>query len=192
MTDPAEPNLRHETPDRPAVTSALPPLPQIRRPRIVRLVPILTFVSVLSSVPALVLTYRKADSVRSELEKQLSDAQPDYSAHDVRVAVLVGVIIMVGFGILFSLAELRASVRLLDKRRGARTALLWLALFHVPLVAIMGQLRDLGQLSHRAAWVQGVCLVLAVVIAYWISVGRWLTAVTRQGPIPLRPSTDRR
>jgi hypothetical protein len=98
---------------------------------------------------------------------------------------------MVVFGILFSLAELRASVRLMDKRRGARTALLWLGVFHVPLVAFMAQLRDLGQLSHNAAWVQAVCLVLAVAIAYWIPVGRWLTAVRRQGPIPLRPSTDR-
>jgi quinol-cytochrome oxidoreductase complex cytochrome b subunit len=167
-------------------------LPQIRRPTIVWLVPILTFASVLSSVPALVLTYRKVDAVRRGLEKQLSDLQPDYSADDVRVAVLVGLIIMVGFGILFSLAELRASVRLLDKRRGARTALIWLAVFHVPLVAVTAQLRDLGQLSHNAAWVQGVCLVLAVAISYWISVGRWLAAVTRQGPIPLRPSTDRR
>jgi quinol-cytochrome oxidoreductase complex cytochrome b subunit len=143
-------------------------------------------------VPALVLTYRKVDSVRSGLEKQLADMQPDYSADDVRVAVLVGLIVMVGFGILFSLGELRASVRLLDKRRGARTALLWLALFHVPLVAFMAQLRDLGQLTYNAAWVQAVCLVLAVAVAYWFRVGRWLTAVTRQGPIPLRPSTDRR
>ncbi len=174
------------------VSSALPPLPQIQRPRIVWLVPILAFVSVLSSVPALVLTYQKWGSVRVGLEKQLADLQPDYSADDVRRAVVVGLIIMVGFAILFSLAELRASIRLLDKRRGARTALLWLAIFHVPLVAITAQLRDLGQLSHQAAWVQGVCLVLAVLIAYWISVGRWLTAVTRQGPIPLRPSTDPR
>jgi len=37
-----------------------------------------------------------------------------------------------------------------------------------------------------------VALVLAVAIAYWIGVGRWLRAVTRQGPIPLRPSPDRR
>lgn len=191
MTDPADPNLRYENPQRPSVTSALPPLPKIRRPILVWLVPILTFVSVLSSVPALVLTYRRWDSVRSGLEQQLSDLQPDYSADDVRVAVLVGLIVMVGFGILFSLAELRASVRLLDKRRGARLALIWLAVFHVPLVAVTAQLRDLGQLSHNAAWVQGVCLVLAVAIAYWISVGRWLAAVERQGPIPLRPSTDR-
>ena len=174
------------------VSSALPPLPQIQRPRIVWLVPILTFVSVFSSVPELILTYQKWGTVRTGLEKQLADLQPDYSADDVRVAVLVSLIIMVGFGILFSLAELRASVRLLDKRRGARTALLWLALFHVPLVATMSQLRDLGPFSHNAAWVQGVCLVLAVLIAYWISVGRWLTAVTRQGPIPLRPSNDPR
>ncbi len=191
MTDPADPKLRYENPERPAVTSALPPLPQIRRPAIVWLVPILTFVSVLSSLPALVLTYRRWNSVRDGLEKQLADLQPDYSADDVRVAVLVGLIIMIGFAILFSLAELRASVRLLDKRRGARTALLWLALFHVPLVAITAQLRDLGELSHNAAWVQGGCLVLAVLVAYWFQVGRWLTAVTRQGPIPLRPSSDR-
>jgi hypothetical protein len=193
MTDPSEPSHRYEKSERPAVTSALPPLPQIRRPIIVWLVPILTFISVGSSVPALVLTYRRWDSVRDSLEKQLADVQPDYSADDVRVAVLVGLIIMVSFGILFSLAELRASVRLLDKRRGARTALIWLAIFHVPLIAVMAQLRDLGDLSHRAAWVQGVCLVLAVAVAYWFQVGRWLTAVRRQGPIPLRPSsTDRR
>ena len=192
MTDPSDPSPRHEGPQRPAVTSALPPLPQIRRPLIVWLVPILTVISVLASVPALVLTYQNWDSVRSDLQKQLAELQPDYSADDVRVAVLIGLIVMVGFGILFSLAELRASVRLLDKRRGARTALLWLAVFHVPLVAFTAQLRDLGQLSHNAAWVQGVCLVLAVAVAYWISVGRWLTAVRRQGPIPLRPSTDRR
>jgi hypothetical protein len=167
-------------------------LPQIRRPLIVWLVPILTVISVLASVPALVLTYQKWDSVRDDLQKQLADLQPDYPADDVRVAVLIGLIVMVGFGMLFSLAELRASVRLLDKRRGARTALLWLAVFHVPLVAFTAQLRDLGQLSHNAAWVQGGCLVLAVAVAYWISVGRWLTAVRRQGPIPLRPSTDRR
>jgi quinol-cytochrome oxidoreductase complex cytochrome b subunit len=191
MTDPVDPNLGREVPQRPAVTSALPPLPQIRRPRTVWLVPILTFISVASSVPALVLTYQKWDSVRSDLQKQLADAQPDYPANDVRTAVLVGMIVMVAFGILFSLAELRASVRLMDKRRGARTALLWLAVFHVPLVAFMAQLRDLGQLSHNTAWAQGVCLVLAVAIAYWIPVGRWLTAVRRQGPIPLRPSTDR-
>lgn len=191
MTDPVDPNLGHEVPQRPAVTSALPPLPQIRRPRIVWLVPILTFISVASSVPALVLTYQRWDSVRNDLQRQLADAQPKYSADDIRTAVLVSLIVMVAFGILFSLAELRASVRLMDKRRGARTALLWLAVFHVPLVAFMAQLRDLGQLSHNAAWVQGVCLVLAVAIAYWIPVGRWLTAVRRQGPIPLRPSTDR-
>jgi hypothetical protein len=191
MTDPSEPSRRYEKSERPAVTSALPPLPQIRRPIIVWLVPILTFVSVGSSVPALVLTYRKWDSVRNGLEKQLSDMQPDYSADDVRVAVLVGLIIMLGFGILFSLAELRASVRLLEKRRGARTALIWLAIFHVPLIAFMAQLRDIGQLSHYAAWVQAVCLVLAVAVAYWIHVGRWLNAVRRQGPIPLRPSADR-
>jgi len=192
MTDPPGPSHRYENPERPPVSSALPPLPQIRRPTIVWLVPILTFTSVISSVPALVLTYRKVDAVRRELEKQLADLQPDYSADDVRVAVLVGLIVMVGFGILFSLAELRASVRLLDKRRGARTALLWFAIFHVPLVAFMAQLRDIGQLSYNAAWVQGVCLVLAVAVAYWIGVGRWLAAVQRQGPIPLRPSTDRR
>jgi quinol-cytochrome oxidoreductase complex cytochrome b subunit len=192
MTDPGEPSHRYENPERPPVSSALPPLPQIRRPKIVWLVPILTFASVLSSVPALVLTYQKVDAVRRGLEKQLADLQPDYSADDVRVAVLVGLIVMVGFGILFSLAELRASVRLLDKRRGARTALLWLAIFHVPLIAFMAQLRDIGQLSSNAAWVQGVCLVLAVAVAYWIGVGRWLAAVQRQGPIPLRPSTDRR
>ncbi len=191
MSNPAEPHLRYENPERPAVASALPPLPHIRRPVIVWMVPILTFASVLSSLPALVLTYRKSDAVRNRLEEQLADLQPDYSADDVRVAVLVALIIMVGFGILFSLAELRASVRLLDKRRGARTALLWLAIFHVPLVAITAQLRDLGDLSHYAAWVQGGCLVVAVAIAYWIGVGKWLTAVTRQGPIPLRPSTDR-
>jgi quinol-cytochrome oxidoreductase complex cytochrome b subunit len=191
MTDSEGPNLRYEHPQRPAVSSALPPLPQIRRPRIVWLVPILTFTSVLASVPALVLTYQRWDSVRDALEKQLADLQPDYSADDVRVAVLVGLILMVGFAILFSLAELRASVRLMDKRRGARTALFWVAVFHVPLVAITAQLRDVGQLSHNAAWVQGVCLVLAVAVAYWLPVGRWLTAVRRQGPIPLRPSSDR-
>ncbi len=190
MTDPEAPKRRYENPDRPKVTSALPPLPQIPRPRIVSLVPILTFVSVLSSVPSVVLTYQRWGSVRNDLEKQLADAQPDYSTDDVRVAVLVALIVMVGFGILFSLAELRASVRLLDKRRGARTALLWFAIFHVPLIAVTAQLRDLGQLSHLGAWVQGVCLVLAVLIAYWIGVGKWLTAVTRQGPIPLRPSSD--
>jgi quinol-cytochrome oxidoreductase complex cytochrome b subunit len=191
MTEPGAPKRRHENPERPAVTSALPPLPQIPRPAIVMLVPILTLVSVLASVPAAVLTYQRWGTVRSDLEKQLADAQPDYTAHDVRVAVLVALIVMVGVGILFSLAELRASVRLLDKRRGARTALLWLAIFHVPLVAITAQLRDLGQWSHRGAWIQGVCLVLAVALAYWISVGKWLRAVTRQGPIPLRPSSDR-
>jgi hypothetical protein len=191
MTEPSDPNPRYEHPERPAVTSALPPLPQIPRPVIVWLVPILTFISVLSSIPALVLTYRKVGSVRRDLEKQLADMQPDYSSDDVRVAVLVGLIVMVGLSIVFSLAELRASVRLLDKRRGARTALLWLAIFHVPLVAVTAQLRDLGQLVDKAAWVQGVCLVLAVLVAYWIGVGRWLTAVRRQGPIPLRPSTDR-
>ena len=191
MTDPGAPKRRYENPERPKVTSALPPLPQIPRPFIVSLVPILTFVSVLSSVPAVVLTYQRWGSVRSDLEKQLADAQPDYSADDVRVAVLVALIVMVGFGILFSLAELRASVRLLDKRRGARTALLWFAIFHVPLIAVTAQLRDLGQFSHLGAWIQGVCLVLAVAIAYWIGVGKWLTAVTRQGPIPLRPSSDR-
>jgi quinol-cytochrome oxidoreductase complex cytochrome b subunit len=191
MTDPADPNLRHEAPQRPEVTSALPPLPQIRRPRTVWLVPILTFISVAASVPALVLSYQKWDSVRRDLQKQLADAQPDYSADDVRTAVLVSMIVVVAFGLLFSLAELRASVRLMDKRRGARTALLWFAVFHVPLVAFVAQMRDLGQLSQNAAWVQGVCLVLAVAIAYWIPVGRWLTAVRRQGPIPLRPSTDR-
>ncbi len=174
------------------MVSALPPLPQIRRPAIVWLVPILTFASVLSSVPTLVFTYTRLDAVRTRLEKQLADLQPDYSSDDVRVAVLVGLIIMVGFSILFSLAELRASVRLLDKRKGARTALLWLALFHVPLVAILGQMRDLGPFSHNAAWVQVGCLVLAVLIGYWFTVGRWLAAVTRQGPIPLRPSADRR
>ena len=192
MTDQGEPNLRYESPQRPKVTSALPPLPQIKRPIIIWLVPILTLASVLSSVPALVLTYQKWDSVRDGLEKQLADLQPDYSAGDVRTAVLVGLIVMVGFGIAFSLFELRASVRLLDKRRGARTALLWFAAFHVPLVAVMSQLRDLGELSHNLAWVQGVCLVLAVGVAYWIGVGRWLKAVTRQGPIPLRPSSDLR
>jgi hypothetical protein len=191
MTEPPEQSPRYESPERPAVTSALPPLPQIPRPILVWLVPILTFASVLSSVPALVLTYRNDDQVRRDLEKQLSHAQPDYSAHDVRVAVLVGLIIMLALGILFSLAELRASIRLLDKHRGARLALLWFAIFHVPLIAIMAELRDVGQLSHHAAWVQGVCLVLAVVIAYWFSVGKWLTAVERQGPIPLRPSADR-
>ena len=191
MTDPADPKPRHQAPRRPEVTSALPPLPQIRRPRVVWLVPILTFVSVLASVPALVLTYQKWDSVRSDLQKQLADAQPDYSASDVRTAVLVSMIVMVAFGIVFALAELRASVRLMDKRRGARTALLWVAIFHLPLVAFTAQLRDLGQLSRNAEWVQGVCLALAVAIAYWIPVGRWLTAVRRQGPIPLRPSTDR-
>ena len=191
MTEPGAPKRRRENPERPAVTSALPPLPQIPRPTIVMLVPILTLVSVLASVPAAVLTYQRWGTVRSDLEKQLADAQPDYTTHDVRVAVLVALIVMVGVGILFSLAELRASVRLLDKRRGARTALLWLAIFHVPLVAVTAQLRDLGQLSQRGAWIQGTCLVLAVVLAYWISVGKWLTAVTRQGPIPLRPSSDR-
>ena len=191
MTDSSDPNPRHEAPQRPEVTSALPPLPKIRRPRIVWLVPILTFISVLSSVPALVFTYQKWDSVRSDLQRQLADAQPDYSSDDIRVAVLVSMIAMVAFGILFSLAEMRASVRLMDKRRGARTALLWLAVFHVPLVALMAQLRDIGQLSRNAEWVQGSCLVLAVAIAYWIPVGRWLTAVRRQGPIPLRPSSDR-
>ncbi len=191
MTEPGAPKRRRENPERPAVTSALPPLPQIPRPTIVMLVPILTLVSVLASVPAAVLTYQRWGTVRSDLEKQLADAQPDYTTHDVRVAVLVALIVMVGVGILFSLAELRASVRLLDKRRGARTALLWLAMFHVPLVAVTAQLRDLGPLSQRGAWIQGTCLVLAVVLAYWISVGKWLTAVTRQGPIPLRPSSDR-
>src|SRR5688572_8368058 len=89
MTDPPVPSHRYENPERPAVSSALPPLPQIPRPKIVLLVPILTFASVLSSVPVLVLTYQKVDAVRRGLEKQLSDLQPDYSADDVRVAVLV-------------------------------------------------------------------------------------------------------
>ena len=191
MTDSVEPSPRHEAPQRPEVTSALPPLPQIRRPRIVWLVPILTFVSVLASVPALVLTYRNWASIRSDLQRQLADAQPDYASSDVRLAVVVSMVVVVTFGILFSLAEMRASVRLMDKRRGARTALLWLAVFHVPLVAFSAQLRELGAIGRNGEWVQGTCLVLAVAIAYWIPVGKWLTAVRRQGPIPLRPSTDR-
>jgi hypothetical protein len=178
-------------PQRPEVTSALPPLPQIERPRVVWLVPILTFVSAAASVPALVLTYRNWDAIRRDLQRQLADAQPDYAADDVRLAVVVSMAVVVACGILFSLAEMRASVRLMDKRRGARTALLWLAVFHVPLVAFSAQLRELGAIGRNGEWVQGTCLVLAVAIAYWIPVGKWLTAVRRQGPIPLRPSSDR-
>lgn len=191
MTDSVEPSPRHEPPQRPEVTSALPPLPQIKRPRVVLIVPILTIASALASVPALVLTYRHWTSIRSDLQRQLADAQPDYAANDVRLAVVVSMVVVVAFGILFSLAEMRASVRLLDKRRGARTALLWFAVFHVPLVAFTAQLREIGALGRNAEWVQASCLVLAVAIAYWIPVGKWLTAVRRQGPIPLRPSSDR-
>ena len=188
MVNPPESSARYEIPERPAVETVLPPLPQIQRPKVVMAVPVLVVLSVLASVPSLVLSWRHDADVRHGLQQQLARKAKDYTTSDVHAAVLVGVILVLALCIIFSMAEIRASLRLLNKKGSARLVLLWLTIFHLPLIAFAPQVRDIGQWDEVAAWIQGGSLCLAVACAFWYQVGRWLTAVTRQGPIPLRPS----
>lgn len=189
MTDsPSGASARYEDPSRPKVGTVLPPVPQIPRPKVVLLIPVLVILSVLVSLPSLALSLHHDAAVRRGLAKQLAKQAEDYSASDIRVAVLVGVILVLFLCVVFSVAEIRSSLRLFHKNRGSRTALLWLAVFHLPLIAFAPQVRDIGRFDEMSAWIQSGCLMLAVALAYWYQTGRWLTAVTRQGPIPLRPT----
>jgi hypothetical protein len=173
------------------VETVLPPVPQIPRPKVVILIPILVTFSVIVSLPSLFLSMPHDAEVRRGLAKQLAKQADDYSASDVRTAVLVGVILVLALCVIFSIAEIRSSLRLFHKRRASRTVLLWLASFHLPLIAFAPQVRDIGRYDELSAWVQGISLALAVALAFWYQTGRWLTAVTRQGPIPLRPTPQR-
>jgi hypothetical protein len=151
---------------------------------------VLVAISALAFVPYTAVAVPRFREIRTKLETELADRSPDYPMSDVKQAVLIGVIGMAVVGLLLVLAEIRAVIQLRRKRRGARTWLLILAAVHVPLIALTPYVRDGGRHDAISAAVQGGCLVLAVFVAYLPPVTRWLNDIKRQGPIPLRPSTE--
>ncbi len=165
--------------------------PEIPRPKILGLSVILVVLSTLAFFPFTVDAVPRRQEIRSRLEDELAKSSPDYPASDVEQAVLITLIGLLVLSILLVLAELRSVVQMRRKLRGARTWLLTFTLIHVPVIALSPFIRDGGRWDLVSAVVQGGCLVLGVVIAYTAPVSKWLKAVARQGPIPLRTSSER-
>lgn len=184
------PTTRRSDPPRPEFSQALPIKPEIHRPWIVQLVTLFVLLSALAFVPYTVDAATRQRGIRSRLEDDLAERSPNYPASDVELAVQIGVIGLLVLSILLVLAEIRCVVQLRRKIRGARTWLLVLTLLHVPIIAMSPFVRGGGQYDDLSAVIQLGCLVLALFVAYLPPVSAWLSAVKRQGPIPLRPSTD--
>ncbi len=149
----------------------------------------LVVVAAVAFTQAMVRVLLDQQSFRTSLEGRLADRASDYSRGDVENAVLVGVIVLGVLSLAFTLGELRGAARLLDKRRGARTALLVLTLLHLPIVGATVQAYEGDRYVRLGAAVGSGTLVLAVVICYLWPIGRWLKLTQRQGTIPLRPSS---
>ena len=192
MTDGPGAAPRFEDPSRPVKVSNIPaPQASLPRPWLTLVVVFLVVASAFAFAQAMVRVVIDQRDFRSLLEGKLADRAPDYSQSDVETAVLVGVIVLGVLSVVFMLGELRASTRLLEKRRGARTALLILTLLHLPIVGATAQAYEGDHFVRLGAAVGSGALVLAVLTAYLWPIGRWLKMTQRQGPIPLRPSVPR-
>lgn len=192
MTDgPEHPEPRHADPERPEIPIHLPLQPDIPRPRILHLTLALVVAAALALVPATVRAVPRLDDIRTKLEDDLASNSPDYPASDVETAVTVFLVGVVVLSVLLVLAEIRAMQQVRRKRRGGRTWLVILTMVHVPLIAMSPYIREDEQADVTSAAVQGVCLVLATSLCFLPKVTRWLLAVKRQGPIPLRPAAER-
>lgn len=188
MSDGTSAEPRFEDPSRPTRVSNLPPPPSVPRPWLTLVVVFLVVVSAVAFTQATVRIVLDQRSFRTLLEGKLADRASDYAHSDIEKAVLVGVVVLAVLSILFTLGELRAAMRLLDKRRSARTGLTVLTLLHLPIVGATAQAYEGSDWVPLGAAVGAGALVLAVVTAYLWPIGRWLKLNQRQGPIPLRPS----
>jgi hypothetical protein len=190
MSDGLNAAPRFEDPGRPTRVSNLPPPTSIPRPRLVFVVMFLVVVAAIAFAQASVRILIDQRDFRTLLEHKLADRAPDYSQNDVKTAVLVGVIVLAVLSVSFMLGELRATARLLEKRRSARTGLLVLTLLHLPIVGATAQAYEGDRNVGLGAAVGAGALVLAVATVYLWPIGRWLKMSQRQGPIPLRPSSS--
>ena len=187
---PVEPTLRHSDPPRPSFATGIPLRPEIRRPRIVDLVLILVVFAGIAFLPFTIDAVPRRQQIRSKLEDELAKQSPDYSAADIEQAVLITLIGLVAVSVLFVVTEIRSAARLRRKSRGGRTWLLILTVLHLPVIAMSPFIRDGGRWDLISAATQGTFLVLGTLLAYVPPVSKWLRKVKRQGPIPLRTSSD--
>ena len=188
MSDGLHAAPRFDDPDRPSKVSNLPPHTDLPRPWLVPLSVLFVAVAAVAFAAATALVAIDQKDFRLTLQTQLARREPDYSLSDVRRAVVVGVILLGALSVLFIVGELRATVRLIDKRRSARTTLLVLTALHLAVIGAIAQAYEGGHHVRLAAEVGAGALVLGVAMSYLWPVGRWLKATQRQGPIPLRPS----
>ena len=191
MSDGLNAAPRFEDPSRPSKVSNLPPVNEVRRPWLVPVSVLLVVLATAALGAMFALIAIDQEAFRQTLQTQLARRQPDYALGDVRKAVAVGLLILGVLSVLFMVGELRATVRLLDKRKSARTALLIYAALHLTIVGAVAQAYEGGQEVRLAAAAGASALVLGAVAACLWPVGRWLKATQRQGPIPLRTSSHR-
>ena len=187
---PEHPRTRDSDPPRPGFSETLPIVPDIPRPWVAHLIAPLVLLSALAFIPYTVDAVMRQRAIRTRLEGDLAERSPDYPASDVEQAALIGVIGLLALSILLVLAEIRCVIQLRRKVRGARTWLLVLTMLHAPLIALSPFVRGGGQYDDLSALIQLGCLLLALFVSYLPSVTAWLSAVKRQGPIPLRPSRE--
>ncbi|MDX6233184.1 MAG: hypothetical protein QOH68_2188 [Nocardioidaceae bacterium] len=189
MSDGLNAAPRFADPSRPTRVSNLPPSASIPRPWLVFVVVGAVVLAAIAFTQATARILIDQRDFRTLLEHKLADRAPDYSQSDVETAVLVGVIVLAVLSVLFMVGELRATARLLEKRRSARTGLLVLTLLHLPIVGATAQAYEGDRYVGLGAAVGAGALVLAVATVYLWPIGRWLKVSQRQGPIPLRPSS---
>ncbi len=191
MSDGLNAAPRFEDPSRPSKVSNLPPVAEIPRPWLVPASALLIVLATVALGAMSALIAIDQDAFRQTLQTQLARRQPDYALSDVTKAVSVGLLILGVLSVLFIVGELRATVRLLDKRKSSRTALLIYTALHLAVVGAVAQAYEGGQEVRLAAGAGASALVLGTVLAHLWPVGRWLKATQRQGPIPLRTSNHR-
>lgn len=152
---------------------------------------VLVLLAGITFIPYTVAAWPRRQEIRARLEDELASRSPKYSASDIQLAVLIGLIGLLVVSVLLVLAEVRAMQQVRGKRRGARTWLVVLTVLHLPIIAMSPFIRDGGPADAASAAGQGALLALAVLLCFAPRVTRWLVATQRQGPIPLRTRDER-
>lgn len=160
-------------PERPQFNSGLPQRHEVPRPRTSTVVRVTAWLALLSFLVPTVLAALDQTAIRAALRAELVERAPDYDTSDIGRAVVVTLIGLAVAGAVLSLLEITASSALHRRSRTGRTALVVMAVLHVPVLVITQAFRDVpfGAVFTVS---QALFLLVAVMAALAPVTTRWL------------------